>query len=66
MTKNEAAELFITEYYGSKYNLRKAIDDDKVEVRCSWVDFTDWLCRDGYITQKQYDTWTCPWRSVYK
>ena len=66
MTKNEAAELFIAEYYGSKYNLRKAIDEDRVEVRCNWVDFTDWLCRDGYITQKQCDTWTCPWRSVYK
>ena len=29
-------------------------------MRFAWGIFTDMLCRDGYITMKQYETWTCP------
>lgn len=64
MTKQQAKQIFIEEYYNG--NISQAIHNDRVEVRCAWVDFTDYLCRNGDITQRQADTWVCPWPSVYK
>ena len=64
MTKDQAKRIFEEEYYNG--NIRKAIRHDRVEVRCAWNDFIDHLCRNGDITQKQAETWTCPWSSVYK
>ena len=34
--------------------------DDKIAKRESWSIFTDDLCKDGFITLKQYETWTNP------
>ena len=28
--------------------------------REAWNDYTDMLCKDGQITERQYDTWTHP------
>lgn len=64
MTKDQAKRIFEEEYYNG--NIRKAIRHDRVEVRCAWCDFTDYLCHNGDITERQANTWTCPWRSVYK
>jgi len=33
---------------------------DKPAMRYTWGLFTDMLCKQGHITLKQYETWTCP------
>lgn len=33
---------------------------DHVARRTAWNDYTDMLCKDGLITENQYDTWTNP------
>lgn len=33
---------------------------DPTAVRTAWNDYTDYLCKSGFITGKQYDTWTNP------
>jgi hypothetical protein len=35
---------------------------DKVAIRTAWNDYTDMLCKNGDITEKQYDTWTSPFQ----
>jgi len=34
--------------------------DDKFAKRQAWHIFTDMLCKEGYITSHQYNTWTNP------
>jgi len=34
--------------------------DDKPALRESWNNFTDSLCKDGMITDHQYNTWAQP------
>ena len=29
-------------------------------VREAWNNYTDGLCKSGYISERQYDTWTNP------
>lgn len=33
---------------------------DKVALREAWNNYTDSLCKDGLITERQYETWTNP------
>ena len=33
---------------------------DTVWKREEWNNFTDMLCKEGYITEKQYETWSNP------
>lgn len=33
---------------------------DVVWKRQEWNDFTDALCKEGYISSKQYETWSNP------
>lgn len=33
---------------------------DKVAIRTAWNDYTDFLMKDGMITEKQYETWSQP------
>lgn len=54
MTKKQAEQIFKEEY--ADY-LKTATRTDK---RCAWCDFTDYLCKDGHITQHQYNTWVHP------
>ena len=60
MTKQQAINDFISLYYGDVYNLKRELATDKVKVRGEFLDFIDGLCKDGQITQKQYNSWTCP------
>ena len=34
--------------------------DNKIAKREAWGIFTDMLCKEGYITLKQYETWSNP------
>lgn len=54
MTKKQAENIFKEEYADF---LKTATSTDK---RCAWNDFTDFLCKDGHITQRQYNTWSHP------
>ena len=39
--------------------------EDQVDywtAQAAWAGYTDTLCKDGWITQKQYDTWKTPFR----
>ena len=53
MTKREAKAHFLSVSCEEGLN-------DKPAMRYAWGLFTDMLCKDGYITLKQYETWTCP------
>ena len=37
-------------------------DLDKIMRREMWNDFIDSLCKDGTISEKQYNNWVHPWR----
>ena len=30
--------------------------------RCAWLDYTDYLCKEHQISQKQYNEWTNPFK----
>lgn len=51
MTKVQAEKLFKEEY---KDWMKTATKTDK---RVAWADFTDYLCKNGTITEKQYNNW---------
>lgn len=34
--------------------------NDKAALRTAWNDYTDMLCKDGKITEYQYENWTNP------
>ena len=52
MTKKQAISSFL-ELYSGPYN-------DKVWKYCAWLDFVDAMCKDGQVSQSQYDNWTNP------
>ena len=39
----------------TEYRVRKTQNDYSTDIRCAWVDFTDFACKSGMITQKQCD-----------
>jgi hypothetical protein len=59
ITKAQALQQF-------KYNwkvvckIRPSLKDDVVAKREDWNNFTDELCKEGYITPSQYDRWSNP------
>ena len=55
MTYKEAVKIF-RETYIDLYE--KGVDYWTAQ-EC-WANFTDILCKDGTITQKQYNTWETP------
>lgn len=55
MTLRQAKRLFIDAFYGSDKEYRKARKDDYCKAQLAWSCFIDGLCKDGYITDKQYD-----------
>jgi len=63
MTKNEALKSFRAANPHEKY-VRHENDGrpfiDKPMLREDWNNYTDALCKDKQISQKQYDTWTNP------
>ena len=42
----------------SEYRVRKTQNDYSTDIRCAWVDFTDYACKSGMITEKQYNNAT--------
>ena len=36
-------------------------EDDIVAIRTAWNDYTDALCKDGLITENQYNNWEGPY-----
>jgi hypothetical protein len=58
MTKKEALSIFKEEVLPT---IIKKYGKDDVPARCEgWNDFTDYLCKDGQITTKQYSAWVNP------
>lgn len=59
MTLKELRKMFWSEIATpemlSEYRVRKTQNDYSTDTRCAWVDFTDWACKSGMITQKQCD-----------
>ena len=54
LTKKETEILF-------KEEILPFVDKkDKPALRQAWNDYTDFLCRNGEITMRQYETWTQP------
>ena len=54
MTKKQA-ELFFKEE--TLLDLNKK---DKILIKTEWNNFTDSLCKDGQISEKQYNNWDYP------
>ena len=60
MTKKEAKKEFESRYACSACHTIH-LGSDKVALREGWNNYTDFLCKEGRITQKQYDTWDNPY-----
>lgn len=62
MTLRELRKMFWSEVatpeMKSEYRVRKTQNDYSTQVRCAWVDFTDYACKSGIITEKQYNNAT--------
>ena len=54
ITKKEAEKIFKEDFLAG---LNKK---DKTLIRTTWNDFTDTLCKDGQISEKQYNNWGYP------
>lgn len=55
MTLRETKKLFIQEYYGTKKDYRKARKEDYCKVQFEWSCFMDSLCKNGLVSQKQWN-----------
>ena len=57
MTLKELREMFWSEIatpeMRAEYRIRKTQNDYSTDIRCAWVDFIDWACKSGIITEKQ-------------
>lgn len=61
MTKQEAVEMFKEEVLPYVKQMYEQDGERDVIARSEeWNNFTDWLCKEGYITSHQYETWTHP------
>lgn len=59
MTFRQAMHDFI-DMYGGRDAFNAAKKKDYPAVQFDWSCYKDRLCKDGEITQKQYDTWDNP------
>jgi len=53
MTKQQALYNFRHYHHG-------VIRGDVIYTRENWANYTDYLCKRGEITMRQYETWTNP------
>ena len=60
MNKKQMLDEFTELYYGDKYNLQRAVNQDCVKVRCEFLDFVDYLANEGRITERQRNNTCCP------
>lgn len=58
MKKEQAIKLFKEEIL--PIIIKEYGKDDKPAISEAWNNFTDALCKDGEITQHQYNIWTNP------
>ena len=54
MRKSEAKEIFIRHLPVGRY--------DYWSIEQAWASFTDALCKDGKITEKQWNNWLTPFK----
>jgi len=57
-TKAQALQQFRYNWKVSTKGTKWA--EDVIAKREAWNNFTDALCKEGYITDSQYDRWTNP------
>jgi hypothetical protein len=61
MTKQEAVQLFKRDFMPDiKRHYERDGKPDYVARSETWNNYTDFLCKDGQITEHQYDTWVQP------
>ena len=61
MTKKTAETIFRDRLRAAKaQGLWTYEASDKPALREAWNNFTDSLCKDGLITERQYETWANP------
>lgn len=64
MNKEQVVRQFIIDCDYESINVVKARIKDgtisKEDVRYNFLTYLDTLCKNGTITEKQYNTWTCP------
>lgn len=62
MTTKELRKMFwlevATPEMRAEYRTRKTQNDYSTDIRCTWVDFTDYAYKSGMITEKQYNNAT--------
>ena len=62
MTLKELRKMFWSEIatpeMRAEYRTRKTQNDYSTDIRCAWVDFIDWACKSGIITEKQSNSAT--------
>lgn len=58
MTKKEAVAEFKADIL--PHVIKQYGKNDKPAIEQAWNDWTDALCKNGRITQHQYDTWVHP------
>ena len=62
MTLEELRAMFwreiATPEMRAEYRAYKTQNDYSTDIRRAWVDFTDWACKSGMITEKQCDNAT--------
>lgn len=57
MKKREADKIFRQEI---RPEIIRKHGLDRPMIREAWNNWTDSLCKDRQITQRQYDRWLCP------
>lgn len=58
MKKVEAIKFYVEA--NSEWIKEMLKNGDRVALSEDWAMFTDMLCKDGEITEKQYNTWIVP------
>jgi accessory colonization factor AcfC len=59
MKKVQAIAEFVAIYFlNSKAEFSAEKKKDKIAVRELWFEFTDSLCKNGDITEAQYNNWS--------
>lgn len=57
--KYTKAEI-VREFKGAMATNLEILKGDPIAKRELWFAWTDMLCKEGYITEKQYNTWASP------
>ncbi len=58
MTIWQAKTLFVEEFFKTESEYHKSIKQDYLAVQEMWACYIDGLCKDGIITERQYENAT--------